>query len=150
MNYKALSVFVFCLIFLLAGTQNSAASPLQSEVEWGWPKGEYHVHFGSDPVNLKNGNLYFPTTDLSIPCVGFPIGVTRTCNSCSRYKGIFGFDWSSNLDIRAEVQKYKVVMMEADGFRETLTFLQHKGGVRRFSSFEWQSHWDPKLLNQDV
>jgi len=134
MNYKALLVFVLSLFFLFSGAQNSDASPLQSEVELGWPKGEYHVHFGSDPVNLKNGNLYFPTTDLSIPCVGFPLSVTRSYNSRSLYTGIFGFGWSSNLDIRAEVQKYKVVMMEADGFRETFTFVQQKGGVRRFRS----------------
>lgn len=104
MNYKAFLVFVLSPIFLFSGAQNSDASPLQSEVELGWPKGEYHVHFGSDPVNLKNGNLCYPTTDLSIPCVGFPLSVTRSYNSRSLYTGIFGFGWSSNLDIRAEVE----------------------------------------------
>lgn len=126
---------LFCVAFLLAFLyQNCHASILDNEVELGWPKGEYHVHFGSDPVNLKNGNLFYPNTDLSIPALGFPLEVKRCYNSRSRYKGIFGFGWSSSLDIRAEVTGDKVVIVDKDGFRETFVFVNKGGATRRFHS----------------
>ena len=127
-------LYTFAVIFLISLSQDCHASILGGEVELGWPKGEYYVHFGSDPVNLKNGNLYYPVNDLSIPSVGIPLVVSRSYNSRSRYSGIFGFGWSSSLDIRAEVYEKTVAIMEADGFRDTFAFASEEGEIRRFQS----------------
>jgi RHS repeat-associated protein len=61
---------------------------------WPWS------HFSGDPVNVTTGSLTQQFTDLSVPGVaGFDFILQRTYNSLDERDGVFGFGWSSLLDM---------------------------------------------------
>lgn len=61
---------------------------------WPWSQ------FSGDPVSVTTGSLTQQFTDLSIPGVaGFDFALQRTYNSLDEGEGVFGFGWSSLLDM---------------------------------------------------
>jgi len=48
-------------------------------------------------VKFAEGKLFIPYTDFYIPAPGFPLELTRTYNSQSKYYGPFGYGWTTNL-----------------------------------------------------
>jgi RHS repeat-associated protein len=148
-NMKSKSLILLLVVLLIVFSQKSSASISNDEIELGRPRGEYFIHFGSDPVNLKNGNLYYPVVDVSIPCLGFPLEVKRSYNSRSQYKGIFGFGWSSNLDLKAEVKENHIAIFEEDGFREKFILSEERGGVRHFRSSNGPQHIEIQQVQRE-
>ncbi len=55
-----------------------------------------HQAHGGDPVILHNGDFVYTKTDISIPCLGMPLEVTRVYKSLSRTDGAFGSGWDMN------------------------------------------------------
>lgn len=56
---------------------------------------------GGNPINLITGNKYHEELDFSTS-TELPIFVKRSYNSASKYKGLFGYGWSSNIEERVE------------------------------------------------
>lgn len=56
--------------------------------------------FQNDPVNPATGNFIHQATDLNIPGIaGFDLVLERSYNSLDQRLGVFGFGWSSLLDM---------------------------------------------------
>ncbi len=59
------------------------------------------MDYGGDPVNTSTGSHVQQFTDLNIPGVaGFDLVLQRTYNSLDEREGVFGFGWSSMLDMK--------------------------------------------------
>ncbi len=83
---------------------------------------QFYVHHLPDPINVLNGNLLLSYQDLYIPARGFPLEVSRSYNSRSTNKGIFGYGWWSSLDSRLEqVPNGSIQISELDGSSKTYT-----------------------------
>ena len=54
-------------------------------------------------VDTKNANYTKTFVDLFLPSSNLPLSITRTYNSRSLYKGMFGYGWCSNLETKVEV-----------------------------------------------
>jgi RHS repeat-associated protein len=52
------------------------------------------------PVNMTNMNLVLPVTDMAFPGRRMAVPLSRTYNCRSTSQGVFGYNWSSPLDIR--------------------------------------------------
>ncbi|NMD72143.1 DNRLRE domain-containing protein [Bacillus sp. DNRA2] len=62
---------------------------------------EEYWHRTEEGINPSNGNLSLSETDLFITGRGIPLSIERTYNSRNTIeKGVFGYGWSSNLDVR--------------------------------------------------
>jgi len=53
-------------------------------------------------IDIKNANFHQTWSDINVGSLGFDLTVSRTYNSRSLYKGIFGLGWSSNLEMRLQ------------------------------------------------
>ncbi|WP_207642560.1 DNRLRE domain-containing protein [Inediibacterium massiliense] len=74
--------------------------------EWG---------FTSELTNVYNGNLVEQAVDMFISGRGEPINITRTYNSRSKKEGIFGKNWTSNLETSLEYSDGAINLYDADG-----------------------------------
>lgn len=73
------------------GGQDKCNSPIESTV--------------ADPINIAVGNLIEPETDfIGKTGGGLPLSIERTYNSLDLRVGIFGNNWSSNIDTRASLK----------------------------------------------
>ena len=83
---------------------------------------QFYVHHLPDPINVLNGNLLLAYQDLFISARGFPLEVSRSYNSRSTTRGIFGYGWWSSLDSRLEqVSNGSIQISEWDGSSKTYT-----------------------------
>lgn len=69
----------------------------------------------SPTVNLRNGNLVLPFSDISLPGSGFNLELQRTYNSRSTQKSAFGFGWSFSLGSRLILQDRDITILNPDG-----------------------------------
>lgn len=76
---------------------------------------------GGNPINLVTGNKYHEEVDFSTS-TEMPLFVKRSYNSASKYKGVFGYGWSSNIEERVE---YDETAQQAEVVKDT-------GAVQRF------------------
>ena len=76
-----------------------------------------------EPINVANGNMFTEKTDIMIPAVGFPLGLSRTYNSQDNHNGQFGHGWRSNYDITLEeFPQQTVVETDASGVKTVYTW----------------------------
>ncbi len=69
-----------------------------------------------DPVVLSVGNLTETKTDLVVPGRGVPLAVSRTYNSLrAGDDGLFGYGWSSNLDLAIEQVGSSITVRQENG-----------------------------------
>lgn len=80
---------------------------------------------GGNPINLITGNKYHEELDFSTS-TELPIFVKRSYNSASKYKGLFGYGWSSNIEERVE---HDETAQQAEVVKST-------GAVQRFDLSE--------------
>ncbi len=66
-------------------------------------------------VNLKNGNFYISYTDIIVPGGGMDLEITKTNNSKSTEKGIFGFGWGSDFETYVTVSADGSVVVHENG-----------------------------------
>ena len=78
--------------------------------------------FDGDPVNIANGNMIHPETDISIPSQGMPILLYRTYNSKLDYDGPFGYGWTHSYNVFLDEQPDEsMIVMDGDGSLLTYT-----------------------------
>jgi RHS repeat-associated protein len=65
-----------------------------------WTYFEMPLPAASAGVNVSNGNLVLSQTDISLPSRGIPAVLSRTYNSRSNRSGLFGYGWSSSLELK--------------------------------------------------
>ena len=99
------------------GFDGGSTTTIEREQEYGGNTG-----FGSDvttdgdPVNIANGNMIHPETDISIPSQGMPILLYRTYNSKLDYNGPFGYGWTHSYNVfLSEQPDESVIVMDGDG-----------------------------------
>jgi YD repeat-containing protein len=72
-------------------------------------------------VNIGNGNQVIIQEDLKVPGRGIPLEITRVHNSQDTYRGMFGYGWTSNYDMRLALSycgdPRVVTVIHADGRR---------------------------------
>ena len=93
-----------------------------------------------DPVNVATGNFFFRETDLCIRGIPF-LQVERTYNSLNRRKGIFGRGWSSNFEIKLEVdEENRVKIIKEDGNTETFVCMdgEYRCLAKAFSTLSFR------------
>ncbi|MEH6908907.1 DNRLRE domain-containing protein, partial [Neobacillus drentensis] len=80
---------------------------------------EDYWHQTEEGINPSNGNLTLSETDFVISGRGTPLTIERTYNSRNTIeKGLFGYGWSSNLDVRLNyAASGPVVYTDGDGTR---------------------------------
>jgi RHS repeat-associated protein len=90
-------------------------------------------------VNPFLGNLYYETTDLSVPTYGPELKLSRSYNSMDTREGWFGRGWTSTFEMHAESQGNNVVVVHPDGRREV--YIKQLDG-----SFEPPPGYNAKLV----
>ena len=68
-------------------------------------------------VKVSEGKLMLPATDIYISGPGFPLELTRTYNSKSKYMGPFGYGWNFNYGYRIihkNINDYKPYILRPD------------------------------------
>ncbi|MDI6869716.1 MAG: DUF6531 domain-containing protein, partial [Coprothermobacterota bacterium] len=82
-----------------------------------WTYWELPLPLAAAGVNVSNGNLVLSQTDLNLPSRGFPTLITRTYNSRSNRTGLFGYGWTSSLELKLEssANGSRVDFFDADG-----------------------------------
>lgn len=69
-----------------------------------------------EPVNLSNGNMYINQTDYFLPGSVESIAITRTYNSAIQLSGLFGFGWTSPVDVNIQqIDEYGLRYLLSDG-----------------------------------
>ncbi|TCP52764.1 intein/RHS repeat-associated protein [Tumebacillus sp. BK434] len=90
------------------------------------------------PVNMANRNLYLSGTDISYPGVGVDLNLYRAYNSRSTESGVFGYGWSSPLDVQLQkLDDGSFRLKEADG---TIHFFEQnaaKTGYQPLPGLYW-------------
>jgi hypothetical protein len=61
------------------------------------------------PINVTNGNMWINQSDYYIAGVMDGLNVSRTYNSVAETAGVFGYGWSSDLDLRLETGLWPVL-----------------------------------------
>jgi len=75
-------------------------------------------------ANAANGNLFFPTRDISIKARGFDIAIDRAYNGLNSEKDSpFGCGWTFNYNIYL-VEDGDVTLHEGDGSAHTFTSIE--------------------------
>jgi len=96
------------LIYVPKLTITYTVDPIGVEDFW------YHTEEG---INPSNGNLTLLETDFTLFGRGIPLTIERTYNSRNtKEKGIFGYGWSSNLDVQLTfAASGPVIYRDSDG-----------------------------------
>ncbi len=111
------SIFTAAVLYCLIAVLPAAGRP--PALGGGGDGDLFYIHAWPDPVNIRNGNFYYPARDMFLPCFMIPIDITRSYNHFSVGEiGPFGDGWTFSYNVRLYKSSlgYPVVI-EADGYR---------------------------------
>ncbi|MCX5977244.1 MAG: DUF6531 domain-containing protein [Coprothermobacterota bacterium] len=101
-----------------------------------WTTFEMPLPAASAGANVSNGNLILSQADFSLPSRGIPTMIARSYNSRSNRSGLFGYGWSSGLELNlsASGDGTRVDFFDADGTCHPFTRIGTSGGIVSFKS----------------
>ena len=113
-NFKLSLIFLFLSFFVLPLSLAKDQKIVYSGSD------PYYIHQFPDPVNVRNGNLYLPSTDVSINVADFTINFERFYNSlASGQASPIGYGWRHNFmtKITDSAGPVAPAIIESDGFQ---------------------------------